>query len=62
MARGRGRGRGGQTPPDQPVPGREERGAVGGDGDVRDPRGVQRQRGADAGPRHRVPDLRGEGD
>ena len=60
MTRGRGRGRGRETPPDQAVPGSQQRGAVGGDGDISDPGGVQRQRGADTGPRHRVPDLRGE--
>ena len=60
MTRGRSWGRGGQTPPDQAVPSRQQRGAVGGDGDVRDPGGVQRQRGADTGPGHSVPDLRRE--
>ena len=54
---GRGGRRGGEAPPDQPVPRRQERGAVGGDGDVRHPARVEAHGGAQAQTSHCVPDL-----
>ena len=49
--------RGGEAPPDQPVPRRQERGAVRGDGDVRHPARVEAHGGAQAQTSHCVPDL-----